>query len=128
VNGNVGICFRVARWCPGKRESHSPHWSIRCRSRSPAGWIVAIRLAERNTGVLDYLLLPTIKIAGPLIRFSEKARATRGIGRFERFDALVRSLIRRVTKTNRASATKSGQSKRPPTASLSKSRQGLAPH
>jgi DNA invertase Pin-like site-specific DNA recombinase len=129
VNENVGICFRVARWCPGKRENHSPHWSIRCRRRaSTTRWIVAIRLAERNTGLLDYLLLPTTKVAGPLIRFSEKARAKRGIDRFERFDTLVRSIIRRVTKTNHASATKSARSKRPPTASLSKSRQGLAPH
>jgi DNA invertase Pin-like site-specific DNA recombinase len=122
ANGTVSICFRVARWCPGKRENHSPHWSIQRRSRFPAGWIVAIRLAERNTGVLDYVLLPTTKIAGPLIRFSEKARAPSGIERFERFDGLVRSLIRRVTRKSRASAAKSARSKRPRTENLSRCR------
>jgi DNA invertase Pin-like site-specific DNA recombinase len=128
ANGTVSICFRVARWCPGKRENHSPHWSIQRRSRFPAGWIVAIRLAERNTGVLDYVLLPTTNIAGPLIRFSENARAPQGIERFERFDALVRSLIRRVTTKSRASATKSARLKRPRTASLSRGRSVPAQH
>jgi hypothetical protein len=128
VNGAIGICFRVARWCAGKQENHASHWSIQCRGRFPAGWIVAIRLAERNAGLLDYLLLPTTEIAGPLIRFSEKARAPRGIERFEKFDPLVRSLIRRVTRESRSSATKSIRSKRPRTAILSRSRKGRAPH
>ena len=86
VNGNVRIYFRVARWTPGKRANHLPLWSIQRRKRSPAGWIVAIRLAERNAGLLDYLLLPPT-IPESLIRFSEKARARRGIERFERFHA-----------------------------------------
>jgi hypothetical protein len=128
VNGVIGIRFRVARWCAGKQENHSPHWSIQCRERFPIGWIVAIRLAERNAGLLDYLLLPTTEIAGPLIRFSEKARAPRGIERFEKFDALVRSLIRHVTKKSRVFATKPARSKRPRTASLSRSRKAHAPH
>jgi DNA invertase Pin-like site-specific DNA recombinase len=127
VNRTVRICFRLARWCAGKKANHLPHWSIR-RSRFPAGWIVAIRLAERNKVVLDYVLLPTPNIARQLIRFSEKARAPQGIERFERFDALVRSLIRHVTRKSRASATKSLRPKRPRRASPSRKKRVSVPH
>jgi hypothetical protein len=48
-------------------------------SSMPAGWIVAIRLGERNKAILDYLLLTTTSSIGRLIRFSEKARARHGI-------------------------------------------------
>jgi DNA invertase Pin-like site-specific DNA recombinase len=128
VNRTVRICFRLARWYAGKKGNHSPHWSIRHQGRFPTGWIVAIRLTERNTGVLDYVLLPTPNVARQLIKFSEKARAHRGIERFEQFDALARSLIRRVTRKSRASATKSARPKRPRTARLSRSRTVPAPH
>ena len=113
MNGKVCISFRIARWRAGKLEHHSSHWSIQRRARLPAGWIVAIRLGERNKAVLDYLLLPTTSSIGRLIRFSEKARARHGIDRFERFDALARSLIRRVTKKSRGAPTTSLRSKRP---------------
>jgi hypothetical protein len=124
VNKTVSVCFRVARWCAGKKEIHSPHWSIGQRNRFPAGWIVAIRLAEKNTGVLDYVLLLTTNIAGPLFRFSEKSRTSRGIERFEQFDALLRSLIRRVTTTRHASPTKTQRLKRAPISSRSKRKSG----
>jgi DNA invertase Pin-like site-specific DNA recombinase len=107
VNGKVGIFIRVARWCPGKLESHSAHWAIQCRDQLPAAWIVAIRLGEDNKAVLDYVLLPTDGLVGPLIRFSEKARARLAIDRFETSDALVRSISRRVATRRRASETKS---------------------
>lgn len=48
VNRTVSVNFRVARWCPGKRENHGPHWSIERRARLLPGWIVATRLGERN--------------------------------------------------------------------------------
>src|SRR5260370_15236259 len=73
----------------------------------PAGWIVAIRLGDRNKAILDYLLMPTTNVIGTKIIFSEKARARHGIDRFERFDALARSLIRRVTKKRRCAPTTS---------------------
>jgi hypothetical protein len=92
------------------------------------GWIAAIRLAKDNIAVLDYVLLPITREERQQIRFSERVRIQRQIGRFETPDALVYSLIRRVTKANRASATKLVQSKRPPTASLSKNRKALARH
>jgi hypothetical protein len=97
VNAKVGILIRVARWSPGKLKSHSAHWAIQCRDQLPAAWIVAIRLGEDNTAVLDYLLLPTDGQVGRLIRFSEKARARRAIDRYATPDALVRSISLRAT-------------------------------
>ncbi len=96
VNGARKISFRVARWvhdgCPG----HVPHWSMHRRSILPAGWVIAIRLAEKNKALLDYLLLPTSSVTGPQFRFSERARERLSIESFEDFSALARSLMRRV--------------------------------
>jgi len=125
VNGAMSIAFRMARWRPGKKENHSSHWSIERRGLLATGWIVAIRLGE-NKAVLDYLLFPTTGIVGRLIRFSEKARVRRGIERFGSFNGLVRSLIRRVTKTSRASPTKSLRLSRVPTPRRSKRTNGRA--
>jgi hypothetical protein len=126
VNGTVSIFFRIARWCAGKRKNHAPHWSIHHRDRRPAGWVVAIRLTERNAGLLDYLLLPTPGTVRPSIRFSETARGSYGIDRFENFDALARSLIRRVTKKNRVFASRSARSRKPRKASARRSKTGAA--
>jgi DNA invertase Pin-like site-specific DNA recombinase len=128
VNEAVSISFRVARWRPGKRENHSPHWSIQRRVPPHLGWIIAVRLGEHNKAVLDYLLLQPAMTVGPLIRFSEKARTHRGIERFGSFNALVQSLIRRVTTTRRASPAKSPRSKLRRIANRSKSKIGGAPH
>jgi DNA invertase Pin-like site-specific DNA recombinase len=113
VNGTAGIFFRVARWCAGKQENHAPHWSIHHRDRRPRGWIVAVRLAERNAALQDYLLLPSPATVRPLIRFSETARCSYGVDRFENFDGLARSLVRRLAKKSRASATKSARLRKP---------------
>lgn len=91
------------------------------RILSPGFPSIAIRLTERNEAVLDYLLLRTTVMTGPLMRFSEKARERHGPESFGSFDALVKSLSRRVNKASRASPTKparpnkqsrSGQAKR----------------
>jgi hypothetical protein len=107
-------------------EKHTPHWSIQRRAYLPAGWIVAIRLGEQNKEILDYLLLPTTSVIGPLARFSEKARARHGIDRFDQFDALVRPLIRHVTRKTRDAPTTSLRSRRRRTAIRSKSKYGHA--
>jgi hypothetical protein len=111
VNRLGCISFRIAAWYAGARETFSPHWAIQCGTL-PAGWIVAIRLGERNKTVLDYLLLRVTGTEKQMIRFSEKARAARGIDRFDGFDALVRSLIRRVTSPSRIPTTKVPMSKK----------------
>jgi len=121
VNGKLGISFRVARWWPGKKESHSPRWAIHRRKHLPTGWVVAIRLAETNKAVLDYLLLPTSALAEPMIKFTEKARVRFKARRFETVDALIRSIVARTTRTRHAS-TKSTRSKGPRAASRSKSK------
>jgi hypothetical protein len=110
VKGLGSISFRIAAWYAGAKETFSPHWAIQCGTL-PAGWIVAIRLGERNKAVLDYLLLRVTGREKGLMRFSEKARVARGIDRFEDFDALVRSLIRRAT-ASRIPATKVPTSKK----------------
>lgn len=98
VKGAASVCFRVARWMPLKRESHSSRWSLRRRVRSPPGWMVAIRLGKQNKEVLDYILLPSTSFHGVWLRFSEKARRAHKIESFESFEDLARSLVRRVSK------------------------------
>jgi len=128
VNETVSISLRTARFCPGKQENHSPHWSIQCRARLPIGWIIAIRLGAHNQTVLDYLLLPTPGIARPLIRFTETARPHHGIRRFESPNALIRSISRRVATKSRASLAKSAQLKTPQKASRSQRKNDGALH
>jgi DNA invertase Pin-like site-specific DNA recombinase len=126
VNGTTNITFRIARWRPGKRENHSAHWSIEHRVHLPTGWIVAIRLGEQNEAVLDYLLFQRPRTAGRLIRFSENARARRGMERFGNVNALMRSLIRRVTKPHCASPTRPARSNKQSRSSQSKRVTGRA--
>jgi len=76
------------------------------RRRLADGWIVVIRLGERNQSILDYLLVPTTGTDRDVIRFSEKDRARLGIVRFETSDALVRSVSGRVARSSRVSPTK----------------------
>jgi hypothetical protein len=107
VKGSASIFFRIARWVR-TTERCCPKWSIQRQNRSPlpAGWIAAIRLAEDNKAVLDYVLLPITGEERQQIRFSERFRVGRGIDRFETPDALVRSVSRRVTKPSCASPAK----------------------
>jgi DNA invertase Pin-like site-specific DNA recombinase len=128
ANGPASISFRIARWCPGKRENHSSHWSIQCRARLAPGWIVAIRLGEHNVAVLDYLLLPTTGTVGLLLRFSEKARPRHEIRRFATSNALIRSISACVARADRSSATKLPRSSTRRTASRSKNKVDRAPH
>jgi DNA invertase Pin-like site-specific DNA recombinase len=106
VDGSVNIFFRIARWV--RKERGCRVWSIQSQMRPPlpTGWIAAIRLAEDNEAVLDYVLLPITGEEPIQIRFSERVRIRRGIGRFETSDALIRSIIRRVAKQRRAFPTK----------------------
>jgi DNA invertase Pin-like site-specific DNA recombinase len=127
VNGTVGISFRVARWWPGKEAHHSPRWAIQRRKHLPPGWVVAIRLAESNRAVLDYLLLPTSKLAGRMIKFTEKARDGYKARRFETSDALIRSIIGHVATAGRSSA-KSVLRSKPSRSRKPRSKIGRAPH
>ncbi|MCP3385979.1 recombinase family protein [Bradyrhizobium sp. CCGUVB4N] len=111
VNGTGSISIRAARWCT--KDNRAPYWSIRREARLPRGWIAAVRLAEHNKSVLDYVLLSTDGKVERTISFSERACARRGIVRFETRDALARAIARRVTRKIRASeATTAQQGKR----------------
>jgi DNA invertase Pin-like site-specific DNA recombinase len=112
VNSTVAISLQIARWCPGKRTTHVPYWTIQRRDPPSKGWVVAIRLGERNSKLLDYLLMPTSAITGRLTRFSDNVRAKREIANFERFPLLVRSLIRRVATPKCSAPAKSHTPKR----------------
>jgi DNA invertase Pin-like site-specific DNA recombinase len=120
LSGTVGVNFRVARWCRGKQANHVSHWSVQRRARLLPGWIVAVRLDERNKGLLDYLLLPTSIMTRATVRFSENVRARRGIDCFEAFPILVRSLIRRLTRPSRVSPAKPSPPKKKLRSSQSK--------
>ncbi len=111
LSAKTGISFRLARWQPGKKATHAALWSINVRAHLFPGWIVSIRLTERNTDLLDYLLVPTALVPGRQIRFSEEARLNHGVEQFEDFDTLIRTLVQRLAKTDHASSTKSIQSK-----------------
>ncbi|GMO16327.1 recombinase family protein [Bradyrhizobium sp. TM233] len=98
VNGAACLSVRVARWTPGRKPSHAPHWSIEREACLPDGWIAAIRLAGHNKTVLDYVLLPTDGKVKRTIRFSESARAWRRISRFKTVSGLVHAIAQRLTK------------------------------
>jgi len=127
ANGRVSISFRLARWCRREKENHSSLWSIQCRARLTNGWIVAIRLGEHNEAVLDYLLLPTTRSAGPLLRFSEKTRSRHKIRRFATSNSLIRSISACVAKAESSSATKLARSSTRRTASRPKNKVDRAP-
>lgn len=111
VNGLGSISIRAARWCT--KDNRAPYWTIRREARLPRGWIAAVRLAEHNKSVLDYVLLSTDGNVVRTIAFSERARARRGIVQFETCEALARAVARRVTrKASAFGATPAQQSKR----------------
>jgi DNA invertase Pin-like site-specific DNA recombinase len=105
VDGTANIFLRIARWIPGEKDHYSARWSMQRRGLV-AGWIVAIRLGDNNTSILDYLLVPAACTDRDAIRFSEKDRARLGMTRFETSEALVRSLSLRLTKQGRVSQPK----------------------
>lgn len=114
VQGSASVVVRVARWF--KTEGDCSKWSIQrqsCHPLSP-GWIAAIRLAEDNKSVLDYVLLPTSGQERQQTRFSERIRTKRSIEQFDTAHKLVRSLSQRITKQSHASrAMPAPLSKRP---------------
>ncbi|SDS77352.1 recombinase family protein [Bradyrhizobium canariense] len=99
VSGKVGVAFRVARCTPGRLTSHSPRWTIQRRKHLAAGWIAAIRLAEANKAVLDYLLVPSNSLVDRTIKFTETARSRHRVRRFDTIEALVRAIITCLDKS-----------------------------
>ncbi|MGY8631851.1 recombinase family protein [Bradyrhizobium sp. 14AA] len=96
VDDAVNICFRIAT-CR-KYVSIPPKWKLVHRVGWPAGWVVALRLAENNEAILDYVLMPSTSLSfqGPLFWFSEASRASRMIEQFGSFGDVSRVLVERV--------------------------------
>src|SRR6185437_6432062 len=88
VNGRVAVCLRIARWTPRRRENYAQYWSF-TRIPLATGWILALRLGERNKALLDYLLLPAASVETRTLRFSEMSRRKYGIDCFETLPSLV---------------------------------------
>ncbi|MGY4170952.1 recombinase family protein [Bradyrhizobium sp. USDA 4529] len=103
------VSFRVARWC--KYGGRVVHWMMRNRVRRLDGWVVILRLGENNQATLDYLLLPSASLLfnGPWFRVSEVSRAAHNIERFDTFEELSRSLVKRLCKTTRATRYESNK-------------------
>lgn len=117
LNGRVAVSFRVARWIPRRRENHAQYWSF-TRIPLATGWILALRLGERNKALLDYLLLPAVSVETRTLRFSETTRRKYGIDCLETLPSLVRSLIRRIGNASPAArkvvpAAASGKRRKP---------------
>lgn len=111
VNDAVSIGFGVATW--RKHEGRPVRWTLRRRARSPAGWIVAIRLGSNNERILDYILLPSPSLTGNYLWISERSLSAHKVESFPSFEELARSLVRRVNKEMGAASTKPGRPKRP---------------
>jgi DNA invertase Pin-like site-specific DNA recombinase len=109
VNDAVNICFGLAKW--RKHKGHPVRWTLRRRMRQPMGWNVAIRLGENNKAIQDYVLLPSPSVIGVWLWFSEEGYAAHKIERFETFEELSRSLVRRVNKATRSTPAKRQRSK-----------------
>jgi hypothetical protein len=71
---------------------------------APARWIVALRLEENNRKFLDHLLLPSTSMKDTWLRFMDKTRERRKIERFETFEDLAQSLVRRVNRAKRGAS------------------------
>jgi DNA invertase Pin-like site-specific DNA recombinase len=96
INGTLNVFFRIARWHQENMQNHTVRWRVQ-RRRLPGGWIVVVRLGIGNESVLDYLLMPTAHTDADAIWLSENNLRRLKIVRFEDFDALVRSIVRRAT-------------------------------
>ncbi|UPK18894.1 recombinase family protein [Bradyrhizobium sp. 131] len=106
VEDTVSICFRIARW--RMHVGRPIRWTIARRVRRPKGWVVAVRLGEKNAAIVDYVLMPSTSLSfkGPVFWFSERSRASQKIERFDTFEELSRVLVRRINKELRSSATR----------------------
>jgi DNA invertase Pin-like site-specific DNA recombinase len=107
VNDTVNICVEVAKCL--KSEGRPLRWLVRRRLQQPMGWTVAIRLGENNKAILDYVLVPSP--SGGWLWFSEEGHPVHKIERFETFEELTRSLVRRINKATRSTPAKRQRSK-----------------
>lgn len=99
INNTLNLSFRIARCWRAPRES--PIWTIQRRAYMPPGLILAVRMDEHNEHIIDCFLFPTTEMIGRRIRISEKSRVRLEAYHFKSFEAAVRSLLRRVARSDR---------------------------
>ena len=105
IDSRFAVSLRLAR-C-SRNANNKLLWTIRRRAVMPRGHILAIRLAERNRCVLDYVFLPTTLMRGPNIRFTE-ASLKRFDGHFFATPArLAKAISHELTRSVRETAVKS---------------------
>jgi hypothetical protein len=86
---------------------------IRCiiPTDAEAKKVAEILSALVNKAILDYVLLHFPYVGGRTLRFYEQGHPIHKIERFETFDELARSLVRRVKKATRSTPAKQQRSK-----------------
>jgi DNA invertase Pin-like site-specific DNA recombinase len=92
IDRKVGVQFRVARSYP--IEGRLTQYRIPDVRETSDRWIVAIRLTDDNTSVMDYLVIPTAGLAkrfrGGYVRLTDRARDRLDFRRLESAEALAR--------------------------------------
>ena len=69
INDAVNVGFAVAKW--RKYVGRRVRWPLVRRVRPTEGWVVAMRLVEGNTSVLDHILVPATSFTCRLLWLSE---------------------------------------------------------
>jgi hypothetical protein len=95
INDTVNVGFAVAKW--RKYVGRGVRWPLVRRVQPTGGWVVAMRLGEGNTSVLDYVLVPATSFSYRVLWLSEHNLKRNKVVIFRTFDELVRSLARRVS-------------------------------
>ncbi|WP_440640380.1 recombinase family protein [Bradyrhizobium sp. PUT101] len=98
IDNAVNVVFRVAR-CRNY-ENRPLRWTLQYRVRWPKGWVVAVRLDEKNEAIFDYVLMPStwLTFSRRMFWFSKDVYKGHTINRFDTFEALSRFLIERIGK------------------------------
>lgn len=95
INDAVSVCFAVAKW--RKYERLRARWPLVRRVRPTDGWVVAMRLVEGNTSVLDYVLVPAASFTYRVLWISDHNLKKHKVKVFQTFEELARALVRRVS-------------------------------
>lgn len=96
IDKAVNVVFRVAR-CRNY-ENRPLRWTLQYRAGWPKGWVVAVRLDEKNEAILDYVLMPSkwLTFNRRMFWFSKDICKGHTIDRFDTFKSLSRFLIERI--------------------------------
>ncbi|WP_246668746.1 recombinase family protein [Bradyrhizobium sp. UNPF46] len=96
VDDAVNICFRVSA-CR-RYVRNPPKWKLVRRVRWPPGWVVALRLAEDNDAILDYVVMPSTSLSfhGQVFWFAEASFLSHMIKQFDSFRDVSQFVVERV--------------------------------